>query len=182
MTAGTIGGVAGRFGGLKSAAAVTGALTPLSQSLAAGEASTVAEQIDRATHGALGGFVAGRAAGGIGTYGSSALSPKWKGHLGEGLSYAKSIARDGRAPKTQVVREFGKRKTIADQELLDGLLEAKFGRWARLSKGQRAALSILGPKYIIDHYLPRDVGRIAGVGAAVGAAGQAPDERGPPQH
>ena len=182
MTAGTIGGVAGRFGGLKSAAAVTGALTPLSQSLAAGEASTVAEQIDRATHGALGGFVAGRAAGGIGTYGSSALSPKWKGHLGEGLSYAKSIARDGRAPKTQVVREFGKRKTIADQELLDGLLEAKFGRWAKLSAGQKAALRALGAKYIIDHYLPRDVGRIVGVGAAVGAAGRAPDERGPPQH
>ena len=181
MLTGGVGGVAGRFGGLKAAGAVTGVLTPLGQSLASGDPSTVPEMIEGATHGALGGFVAGRAAGGLGTYGSSALSQKRKGDLGEGLSYLKSVARDGRAPKTQVERTFKGRKTIADQELADGLLEAKFGRWARLSPGQRAALSVLGPKYIIDHYLPRDVGRIAGVGAAVGAAGRAADERGPPQ-
>ena len=180
MLAGGVGAGAGRFGGLKAAASATGAVTPLAQSLASGEVSNAAALIDSATHGAFGGLVAGRAAAGLGTYGSSALSPKWKGRLGEGLSYVKSVARDGRAPATQVEREFGGRRTIADQELLDGLLEAKFGRWAKLSAGQKAALSILGPKYIIDHFLPRDVGRIAGIGAAVGAAGRAADEAGPP--
>ncbi len=181
VLAGGASGVAGRFGGVKAATSAAGAVTPLAQSLASGEATNAADLIDDATHGALAGFVAGRAVGGLGTYGSSALSPKLKGRLGEGLSYVKSVARDGRAPKTQVEREFGGRKTIADQELLDGLLEAKFGRWAKLSAGQNAALRALGHKYIIDHFLPRDVGRIAGVGAAVGAAGRTADDRGPSQ-
>lgn len=178
---GIAGGVAGRFGGLKAAGAVAGGLTPVMQSLASGEAASASDVIDRAAHGAFSGAVTGRAAGAVGKYGSSALPSKLKGDLGEGFSYLKSIARDGKPPTTQVPIRVGKHETIADQVLRDGktLLEAKFGRWARLSRAQRAAWRAYGPDYLIDHYLPEDVGRVLGVGAAAAAgriAGE-PDPR-----
>lgn len=165
---GVAGGLAGRFGGLKAAGAVTGGLNPTMQSLASGEATSVSDVVEGAAHGTFGGAVVGRAAGAVGKYGSSVLSSKLKGDIGEGFSYLKSLARDGKSPATQISVKVGGRTTIADQVLRGGktLLEAKFGRWANLSRAQRAARRAYGPDYIIDHYLPEKVGRVFGIGAA----------------
>lgn len=176
---GALGGVAGRYRGPVAAGAVAGGSNPAFQSLAAGEVPDLTDILTGTRDGGVGAGVAGRAAGALGKYGSSLLSPKLKGGLGEGLSYVKSVVREGRLPQLQVKKIYNGRKTIADQALLnDRLLEAKFGRWARLSKGQREALRVLGPKYLIDHYLPQDIGRIGAVGAGT-LVGQAAE---PPEH
>ncbi|WP_312160499.1 hypothetical protein [Phenylobacterium sp.] len=173
LASGVVGGVVGRMGGPTAAAAVTGALTPTLKSAGRGELATAAEVRDGALYGAVGGAVTGRGLSALGKYGAAAASPRVKGQLGEGLSYLKSVARDGRLPKTQVRRQFEGRTTIADQVLASGaLLEAKFGRWAALSRAQRAALRQLGPQYLIDHFLPKDIGRLLGAGAGV-ASGHA---------
>ncbi len=41
--------------------------------------------------------------------------------------------------------------------------EQKFGRTARLSKGQKEAYALFGPgDYRVDHFLPRDIGALYG--------------------
>lgn len=168
--AGVAGGIAGRYSGATGAGAAAGGLTPILQSTAAGRPSLEGAG-EAAVLGAIAGAATGHAANTLGKYGASVLPPKWKGRLGEGMSLIKSVARDGKTPQLQVPVKVGSRRTIADQVLEDGaaLLEAKFGRWAKLSKAQKAALRQFGPKYIIDHYLPKDVGRLLGVGAGVNA-------------
>lgn len=178
---GVLSGIAGRYRGPVAAGAVAGGVNPALKSLTAGEAPDLTSVLTGVRDGGVGAGVAGRAAGALGKYGSSLLSSKLKGDLGEGLSYVKSLARDGRAPRLQAKKEYNGRVTIADQELLDGrLLEAKFGRWARLSKGQREARRVLGPKYLIDHYLPEDIGRIGAVGAGTLAGQMAAEPPAPP--
>ena len=169
--AGVAGGVAGRYLGPTGAGTVAGGLTPILRSTSEGKPS-LEGAAEAAAFGAVEGAAVGRAASALGKYGASALPPKWKGRLGESMSLVKSVARDGRIPKLQQRINVGPRQnTIADQVLEGGaaLLEAKFGRWAKLSKPQKAAMRQFGPKYIIDHYLPKDVGRVLGVGAGVSA-------------
>lgn len=176
--AGIAGGLAGRYGGPMAAGVVTGGLTPTLSSAASGGALSPLDIVEDAVRGGAGAGVTSRAFGAFGKYGSSALSSKRKGDLGEAASLVKSVARDGRRPRVQVEVKVGRRHTVADQ-VLDGgasLLEAKFGRWASLSQAQRAARRQFGPNYLIDHYLPKDVGRVLGVGSAVSAGQVASDE------
>ncbi len=105
-----------------------------------------------------------------GKYGTASLSPQAKGRLGETLSYAKSVALATAACQNSNRNAgFGGRKTITDQALKnDRLLEAKFGPWARhISRMDRGALRHLGHKYLIDHYLPKDVGDIFSAGSSI---------------
>lgn len=157
--AGAASGLATRYGGPSAGGAVAGGAEPVLDSLSSGQDASLTEIGRGATYGAGGAGLTSILPDAVGKYGSAALPSRLKGQLGEGLSYAKTVARDGRLPKTQEKRTFGGLTTIADQVLPDGLLEAKFGVWAKLSKAQRAAFRALGPKYIIDHYLPKDIGR-----------------------
>lgn len=166
---GAVGGVVGRFGGATAGGAASGATASVSRSLAEGKAPSAAEMLEGAREGALFGRVAGGLTGAAGKYGSTLLSPRSKGQLGEALSLAKTIAREGKIPRTQVPIAVGGRTTIADQVTRDGLLEAKFGRWAKLTEAQLAAAKVYGDKYMVDHFQPDDVGRILGLGASVTA-------------
>lgn len=182
--AGVAGGVAGRYLGPTGAGSVSGGAAPILQSTAEGRPS-LEGAAEAAAIGAIEARVMGGVAHALGKYGSSALAPKWKGRLGEGVSLVKSLARDGKMPKLQQRIKVGPRQdTIADQVLEDGaaLLEAKFGRWAKLSDPQKAALRQFGPKYLIDHFLPDDVGRVLAIGAGVkaGVGSRRDEERRPP--
>lgn len=176
--AGVAGGLAARYGGATVSGGVSGGLTPAFKSVATGDAPSADDIAEGVVLGGVGAGIANRAMGALGKYGSSALPSKVKGDLGEALSYAKSVTRDGRLPKTQIGVDVGGRRTIADQLLGDGsLLEAKFGRWAKLSQAQRAALRKLRDKYLIDHYQPKDVGRILGFGPAISTGQMAGDDQ-----
>ncbi|RYG04772.1 MAG: hypothetical protein EON94_01415 [Caulobacteraceae bacterium] len=177
--AGVAGGLAARYGGATVSGGVSGGLTPAFRSLATGDAPSAEEMAEGVIFGGIGAGITNRAVGALGKYGSSALPIKKKGDLGEALSYAKSVARDGRLPKIQIDIDVGGRRTIADQLLGDGsLLEAKFGRWAKLSPAQRAALRKLRDKYLIDHYQPKDIGRILGFGPAISTGQMAGGDQG----
>ena len=45
--------------------------------------------------------------------------------------------------------------------------EDKFGDWARLSRNQKLARAALGENFILYHFTPADVARIAGVPSGI---------------
>jgi hypothetical protein len=94
---------------------------------------------------------------------SQSLAKQAKGRLGEALGTVRSaVNRMEREPgPKQLVRlDPARPGTIPDGQHGDFLFEDKFGPKAALSKGQRIAQSILGPNYIVYHWLPEDVGKI----------------------
>jgi hypothetical protein len=123
--------------------------------------------------------VAGRAVGALagktGTELSQSLTKQAKGRLGEALGAVRSaVNRMERepGPKQLFKSDPAQPGTYADGRSGDILFEDKFGLKAALSKGQRIAQSVLGPNYIVYHWLPEDVGKIlatplSGLGSAL---------------
>jgi hypothetical protein len=74
----------------------------------------------------------------------------------------KAYYLDGEGQKP--IKGIGRRPyTIPDQRTaLEKLIESKFGEAAELSKRQLEAYEKLGSLYRVDHFLPQDVGSLAG--------------------
>jgi hypothetical protein len=149
------GGVGGRSG------AAMGASTSLAQDALNGQMS--AASVDRAREAALTGGVLGAAGGAAGRYASDKLSRLDKELLGEDVSRLRTWARgDKTKPGPKTAEKVPGGRTIPDQRSLRNgvdseIIESKFGRYARLSKPQRAAYASLS-NYRVDHTLPKDVG------------------------
>jgi hypothetical protein len=125
------------------------------------------------------GNLLGGAAGIAGRAASNALGKTAKGKLGEALGWVRSVA-DGKP------RELGPKRMdpLTDDKKLvrkkgghwypDGWrgekrFEDKFGTKAEPSPNQRLARARLGPNFQLNHWLPADIGKIAGVPAAASA-------------
>ena len=117
---------------------------------------------------ALSGMVAGRLASASAEHYVDGLSSKQKGDLGEALSSARAYANGefNQTPHQLKPVPGFKRGTFVDIETAKRLIEAKFGQWARLSKPQRAAANGALDNYEVEWWHKRDVGDMAGVGAA----------------
>jgi hypothetical protein len=137
-----------------------------------------------------GGAVAARGGDLVGAYGSNALPWRAKGPVGDQLSAVKSIASgDGLPfkwatpipefdellpgttwgqPGPQRYIRLSQGGTRADHITHKAVaVEAKFGRGPELRKRQLQAETELPPdRYRIDHWIPNDVGRIAGTALA----------------
>lgn len=162
-------GVAATLGGVTGAAAL-----PLGSGRAAAIGSATTTALQNALHGrpvslqdlgrsASAGRATGALAGAAGSQLSGNLSPQAKGRLGESLGAVRSAINQMErepGPKKLFKPEGAKAGTIPDGRSGETLFEDKFGPKATLSTGQRIAQSILGPNYIVYHWLPEDVGKI----------------------
>lgn len=98
-----------------------------------------------------------------GTELSQSLTKEAKGPLGEALGTVRSaISRMERepGPKRLFKPVPGKPGAYPDGRSGNKLFEDKFGPTAVLRAGQLIAQSVLGPNYIVYHWLPEDVGKI----------------------
>lgn len=171
-------------GGLAGAAAL--GFTP-GRAAAIGSATTTAVQdllhrrgvsLEDLSRSAVAGRAVGALAAKTGAQLSQSLTKQAKGRLGEALGTVRSaINRMERepGPKQLVKPDPARRGTVPDGHHGDILFEDKFGLKAALRKGQRIAQSILGPNYIVYHWLPEDIGRIlssslAGLGSQLANA------------
>jgi hypothetical protein len=155
---GVLGGVARPLGPGR-AAAIGAAATTATQNALHGRPVT----LDDIGRNAAAGRAVGALAGLAGRQWSETLSPRAKGRLGETLGAVRSAIN-------QMEREPGPKKlfkpagwkagTYPDGRSGDILFEDKFGPHAVLSEGQRIAQRVLGPKYILYHFHPEDVGKI----------------------
>lgn len=157
---------------------------------------------DEVIRGATASAYMGGPLGAFGVQASNALPRAVKGGLGEGLSFAKSLARGERIPfpdasdSIAVAHNFPKSLGQAGPQQIVPLsksytkadfltawgraVEAKFGFSAGLTRSQRRAVGELGPLYLVDHWHPGDIGDFAG-GWFGPAAGQWSSEDGGPQ-
>lgn len=124
----------------------------------------------------------GRAGRFIGTEWSDSLNSNDKGDLGERMSLITALA-SGRKPEGPLVEMFlhprtapkawasaGGKDSIPDFKFPDGsYLEAKFGRWAKVTPGQRALLNDPAQTMDLEHWFPIHVGN--SLGAGLSAAG-----------
>jgi len=159
-------------GNPKLAAAVGGATGSAAQDIANGRVPSLEEAAKSAyTSSALAG-VAGAAA----TRKAARATMKQKEQMGEVGSHLRTLLNfditastkkkayylDG---KGQIpIKGIGRRPyTIPDQRTArEKLIESKFGESAELSKRQLEAYEKLGSLYRVDHFLPQDVGSLAG--------------------
>lgn len=160
--------IAGRARGLGPAAsaAIGAAATSAIQDGSEGRMPSL-ERMSHAAYaarefGALGGLAGQRI--------SSSLSIRNKGLLGEGMGWLRS-AVNGRfrslAPKiSEQIGETG-RRWVADGRSALLRFEDKFGDWARLSRNQKLAREALGDNFILYHFTPEDVARIAAVPSGI---------------
>ncbi len=155
-----IGGAAGTFLALKgrpgAAASATGAATSFAQDLLSGNVNS--GSLLRALNAAAAGSVAAGVTGRLGARTANGLSIRTKGRLGEALSKGRTWVRGDRVANTHEPIDLTQGYTVADH-ITRGrqAVEAKFGRYAKLSKRQRQAVDELDD-YRVDHFLPRDVG------------------------
>lgn len=87
-----------------------------------------------------------------------------KGELGERMSIARSYVR-GEPPvdfSEAAIQLAGDRTTKQDHAITAGPVEAKFGRTAKLMRGQRKVAAD-GRYARVDHFHPEDIGTIAAV-------------------
>ena len=144
---------------------VDGAVTSLGRDILNGRSPS----LDRARAAAAAGALFGGAAGAAGRKWSRDLSRKEKGDFGERLSEIRTLSRGDKplpGPKVALKLDAGGR-TIPDHLTEAGeIVEAKFGNNAGLSRRQLQAYMQPLLKYRVDHFLPRDVGALAGTSAA----------------
>jgi len=166
-------GLAALRGNPKLAAAIGGATGSAAQDIANGRLPSLEEAAKSAyTSSALAG-VAGAAA----TRKAARATIKQKEKMGEMGSHLRTLLNFDITTSTakkpvplDVEKQIpvkGKLKkepyTQPDQQTARGkLVEAKFGVWARLTPRQRQALKELESRYRVDHFLPQDVGSLAG--------------------
>lgn len=156
------GGVAGAAAlglGTGRAGAIGSATTTAVQNALRGRPAS----LDDLGRSASAGRVIGALAGAGGSKLSASLSPQTKGRLGENLGTVRSAINHMErepGPKKLFKPEGAKAGTVPDGRSIDKLFEDKFGPKAALRTGQRIAKSLLGPNYIIYHWLPEDVGKI----------------------
>jgi hypothetical protein len=130
--------------------------------------------------GAILGNVLGGAAGDAGLKMSKSMSPKAKGELGEALGDLRSrINLEPRewTPKTAEPAGRGL-KWIPDGRRGEVRLEDKFGVSAKLSTNQKLARAKLGENFVLNHFLPADIGKLFG-GPAAAVAPQVVNSRRP---
>ena len=144
---------------------VDGAVTSLGRDILNGRSPS----LDRARAAAAAGALFGGAAGAAGRKWSRDLSRKETGDFGERLSEIRTLSRGDKplpGPKVALKLDAGGR-TIPDHLTEAGeIVEAKFGNNAGLSRRQLQAYMQPLLKYRVDHFLPRDVGALAGTSAA----------------
>lgn len=121
----------------------------------------------------LAGLGASRLGDKSGRYAIQNASPAAKGRVGEKMSEARSTIRgegvqtfkgaNGKTTThTDIVLPSGLRSVADHVTKLGEVVEAKFGLHAKLSKAQKDAARVLQQNYRIDHWLPRDFGKITG--------------------
>jgi hypothetical protein len=173
-TGGLVDAVASPWVGPGKASALGGATTSALQDVFNGRPVSYE---DAARSAAVAGGIGGVA--GLGARGRTArLSPNAKGRVGERLSRVRTIAnadyqlagRDRLLPSGALTKTDG-------ETLRDITIESKLGRWAKLSRAQKEAMRVLGPKYRLDHFTPLDLGLFAGVPAGLFGHGLIRDDR-----
>lgn len=123
-----------------------------------------APSIERMSQAAYAGRVFGGIGGQVGRRWSNGLSSTRKGLLGERMGRIRSAVNDQIRETGKKIRELiegtGRRW---EPDGRSGLLrfEDKFGPWARLSHNQELAREMLGDNFILYHFTPEDVARIA---------------------
>jgi len=159
--------VAALKGHPKTAAALGGATSSVAQDVLNGRVPSASD----AAKSAYASAVLSAAASAVGTSRAARASVKTKERLGEWGSLARTRLNLDKTISTQKQRyhldpignEFSAGYTYPDQRTeLGKLIEAKFGDSAHLSHRQEQAYQQLGSQYRVDHFLPRDVGSIAG--------------------
>ena len=129
-----------------------------------------APSIERMSQAAYAGRVFGGVGGQIGQRWSNGLSSNNKGRLGEAMGRVRSAVNGQFREKGPKVREPIEGTRLRwEPDGLSGLLrfEDKFGPWARLSHNQELARKALRENFILYHFTPDDVARIAGVPSGV---------------
>ena len=170
---GTAEALAALRGNPKLAGAVGGATTSVAQDAFNGHVPSLSE----VAKSAYAGSVLSAAAGALATRRAAQATIKQKEQLGElgsrirtlmNLDWTTSTKKERfyLNPENQIIKN-GKRvknpHTYPDQRTArDKLIEAKFGEWAELSPRQMQAYNELGSRYRVDHFLPNDVGSVAG--------------------
>ena len=159
-------------GNPKLAAAIGGATSSAAQDLANGHVPSIEEAAKSAyTSSTLAG-VAGAAA----TRRAARATNKQKEQLGELGSRLRTLLNLDHTASTEKkafyldgkgqipLKGTGRRPyTLPDQRTARGkLIESKFGESAELTKRQLEAYGKLGSLYRVDHFLPQDVGSLAG--------------------
>lgn len=183
MVGGAADGVGTIYLGPGRGGAVGGGVTAAMDDVLAGRDLSVGD----IASGALAGDLAGKSVGALGTLGSHALpgnawisnssamrakqaaagvsgnKTPWlqdKGSLGDRLSEMRSRLEFERVGKRQVSRKLSRGSTRVDHVTKSGRpVEAKFGYSATLSPRQKQAVTELDG-YRIDHFLPRDMGKL----------------------
>lgn len=167
---GTAEALAALKGRPKLAAGLGGATTSVAQDLLNGRVPSAADAAKSAYASAL----LSAAASAAGTSRAARASIKTKEQLGETGSQIRTLLNFDRTISTQKQRfhldptgDFSEGYTYPDQRTASQkLIESKFGDSAHLSYRQRQAHQQLGSQYRVDHFLPGDVGSIAGFLAA----------------
>lgn len=157
-------------GNPKLAAAVGGATTSLAQDALNGRALSPSD----AAKSAYASAILARAVGAVGTAKAEAASIKTKEWLGErGSRLRTNLNRDWtyftkkERYHLEPIDGYSKGYTYPDQRTgLGKLIESKFGKDASLTPRQTQAYLQLGDHYRVDHFLPKDVGSLAGFGAS----------------
>ena len=164
---GTAEALAAIRGNPKLAAAFGGATTSMAQDVINGRAPSASE----AAKSAYASAVLASLAGAAGTERAARASIKTKEGLGETGSKLRTLMNLDWTASTKKQRydlepidgEFSAGYTYPDQRTASGkLIESKFGQSAHLSHRQQQAYRQLGSTYRVDHFLPRDVGSLAG--------------------
>jgi hypothetical protein len=159
-------------GNPKLAAAIGGATGSAAQDIANGRLPSLEEAAKSAYASSALAGVAGAAA----TRRAARATIKQKEMMGEMGSHLRTLMNlditastkkrayylDGKGQK--VIKGIGRRpQTLPDQRTARGkLIESKFGESAELSKSQLQAKDKLKSLYRVDHFLPQDVGSLAG--------------------
>jgi hypothetical protein len=175
---GTLGDYAGAAAGGATAALASVRLGPGQASAMGGAVTSVAQDalngrpisLEKAGRASLAGGYLAAPLGYAGRRWAENLHWTEKGKLGEQLGRIRTRINGGKpeAGGRKVELPSGA-KTVLDQEAdIMPMSEQKFGRTARLSKGQKEAYALFGPEdYRVDHFLPRDIGALYGDPAGV---------------
>jgi hypothetical protein len=162
------GGVAGAAAlpfGPARAGAISASATSAAQDIFNGRPVAV----ERAGESAIAGNLLGGVAGVVGRGGANALPQRAKGLLGETLGDIRSTINGQRrewGPKARDEIYEGGPYWYPDGRTGSVRFEDKFGVSADLSPNQTLAQSALGSDFRLYHFLPADIGKVAGVPAA----------------
>lgn len=165
-----IGGTAEALAALRGRPNLAGAIGGASASLAQDALNGRPLSVSDAAKAAYASSLLSSAASKIATRKAAQASIKQKESLGELGSKIRTLANLDWTVSTKKQRYglnaipgYNKGYTYPDQRTALGkLIESKFGEAAELSHRQTQAYLQLGPKYRVDHFLPRDVGSVAG--------------------